>query len=665
MKSESLLLVVPSLDDVPASERYTKALRRWDHAEEVLCKALGLAHKEVSPFQSVRDLEESAKHEVAKNLLDLFRQIVAKWLEVSKAQSPIFRLGKRIFINPRTGKPLTKKEWKVIKDSITKALGMIFSNEEEKLIKTAIALGKILNSMDGKKGTSRAVIKLTREKIDSELSYPQYQAQVRWAEETAGENIVELTQRSYKRIHDSIVSSIKNRETPKKLEADLYDKFSEINRDWRRIAETEIANNVNNGFLVAELEREREEEEPVFLKGLSSADACTWCRTKVHEQVVVLLEEPPPAGGDQMTVKGRAYTAVWPGKDNVGRARTDWWVSGGIQHPHCILPGQNVSASAVSALMQSFYEGWVIELTTQRGNRIAVTENHPVLTPYGFRLAKFLREGDDVIYCREIEAVFGAVTPDDYQRPTTIDDLFRSVEHFGSGVSRVVECAPEDFYGDGRSIQGEVNVVYPYGFLRNDFEAAILKESCKKSFGAFDSGIELSSKSVGFQGGSGNLRATVLCVSERDEALALFGGSVGHSSEHSLRPITGDDSRFRQSLAKGCSAHSQFSREFLFRFSSFVPFENGLTKFRMDSDSSAFLIADPIAHIKLSRYSGLVYDLTADNYELYTCNGIVVKNCRCSWVRYVPGFEKYFGQLEAALAKQRAKRMKVTEETLL
>ena len=53
----------------------------------------------------------------------------------------------------------------------------------------------------------------------------------------------------------------------------------------------------------------------------------------VDGQLFVLLDSAP-AGGDQVTIKGTSYTAIWSGKTNTGRSRRNWWVAI-IQHPHC------------------------------------------------------------------------------------------------------------------------------------------------------------------------------------------------------------------------------------------------------------------------------------------------------------------------------------------
>ena len=61
--------------------------------------------------------------------------------------------------------------------------------------------------------------------------------------------------------------------TSRKLDERLFDTFSELNRDWRRIAETETATNFNNGYLLTELDK-APDDKPVLMRGISGGGAC-------------------------------------------------------------------------------------------------------------------------------------------------------------------------------------------------------------------------------------------------------------------------------------------------------------------------------------------------------------------------------------------------------
>jgi len=312
---------------------------KFDKAITALTKALGYdserQQKEVSPFRSVRELEAFSKDRIERHLIKMYNVISSKWIGMAKASTDPFLLNNRIFIDPKSGKPLTKGQWKIIKRDILKVFNYIYAPEEERIASHALALGKLLKGMSIDDSLSAGYLSV-RDAVDdtmNKLKGPLWQNTVAFAQQHAGELIVDLKQNQYKKIHDTLQTGIKNRQSHRELRENLFDKFGEMNRDWRRIAETEIGNSMNNGQLITEMDRARP-DETIFMKGISSSEACPFCVGQVNDRVVVLLPEPPDSG-DQVMIDGTMYTAIWPGKDNYGRRRADWWVAAGTQHPHC------------------------------------------------------------------------------------------------------------------------------------------------------------------------------------------------------------------------------------------------------------------------------------------------------------------------------------------
>lgn len=319
---------------------HEKSAEKYDAAVGALTKALGYDSErqqaEISPFKSVRDLEDLSKETIESYLIRLYNAMVEKWFDVSKAKKDPFVLNGRIFINPKTGKPLTKGQWDIIKKDVLAAFDYIYANEEERIATHALSLGKVLKGMSIQDSIDLGYKSLQAQVDDTmkKLTGPLWRNQVTFAQQHAAELIVNLKQNQYKKIHDTILTGIQNRQSHRELTSNLFDRFGEMNRDWRRIAETEIGNSMNNGQLITEIERARPEER-LFMRGVSASGACPWCRQKVDGQIVALLQEPPDGGGDQVVIDGQSYTAIWPGKDNYGRPRRDWWVAAGTQHPHC------------------------------------------------------------------------------------------------------------------------------------------------------------------------------------------------------------------------------------------------------------------------------------------------------------------------------------------
>jgi hypothetical protein len=120
------------------------------------------------------------------------------------------------------------------------------------------------------------------------------------------------------------------------LQTRLFDEFSALNRDWRRIALTEVGDNAGNG-LIASLKPGTRVRRVEQYNG-----ACAFCR-KINGTVLTVVS---PDKKDK-----NWDTEVWPGKSNLGRSgakrkRTDdgmveradaelWKIAAGTIHPHC------------------------------------------------------------------------------------------------------------------------------------------------------------------------------------------------------------------------------------------------------------------------------------------------------------------------------------------
>lgn len=141
-------------------------------------------------------------------------------------------------------------------------------------------------------------------------------------------------------VRDQITQALQAKTPPKELSRQLFDRFSEANLDWRRIALTETATAVSNGYLASL-------PEWTLVVGDSAADACPWCRDHIHNRAFRSLPEPPsPADGDQFS-DAQSQNYVWVGKTNIGRSRypvardgtkrttSELWHPCIPSHPHC------------------------------------------------------------------------------------------------------------------------------------------------------------------------------------------------------------------------------------------------------------------------------------------------------------------------------------------
>lgn len=120
------------------------------------------------------------------------------------------------------------------------------------------------------------------------------------------------------------------------LQSKLFDRFAELNRDWRRIAVTEIGENANQG-MVASTPYGSKLRRIEQYKG-----ACPFC--KKYNGRILTVVDPKKENKDW-------DNEIWLGKTNVGRSaspykrtpnglvkRTDtemWKPAAGLFHPHC------------------------------------------------------------------------------------------------------------------------------------------------------------------------------------------------------------------------------------------------------------------------------------------------------------------------------------------
>jgi mannose-6-phosphate isomerase-like protein (cupin superfamily) len=288
---------------------------------------------EQSPWQAHRDYEAMVVKVVSDRLLELFLAIRRQWLhlpgEFRKASGEeLFRLNGRIFISPKTGRPLTAKQWKEVMQSLDAGLRAMFRDQPDILVKRAMLLGKVLQGMDYE---SRRTARLSDVRPVGGLpDNPAWRYAERLSRQNAAALLVGLQDDARKGISTTIVRAIRDKKTPRQLELDLFDKFADLNRDWRRIAETEIAENLTSGLLLAE-EDTREKDETIYMIGISAPGACKECERLIQGKVVVLLKEP---NSGKIKVKGEEYDTIWPGKSNVGRKAGAYWPCVPL-HPHC------------------------------------------------------------------------------------------------------------------------------------------------------------------------------------------------------------------------------------------------------------------------------------------------------------------------------------------
>ncbi len=335
-----------------------------------------------------------------------------------------------------------------------------------------------------------------------------------------------------------------------------------------------------------------------------------------------------------------------------------------LAHPRCLLPGNEVIAPGVVAATRAWYDGPALELVTESGHKLAVTANHLILTPHGFLPAQALNVGDDVISGPSPQRIATAIDPNDQHRPAKIEQVWSALAVAPGVLSRLVPASTEDFYGEGRFVHGDINVIWADSLLLSDILDAALSEHIGEH--AFGSGhlnqSLLDSFGVPYsyrhrQRLSANSVMRSGCVSP-----PFFGCHSLHSERVGLRRASRCDTLLQESPAQDAAIKptftskgqlgfpSQVSGDDLFRniMATGAPTQSLAVKCAMERSAAypelaqqilqhlaGVVATDKIVEIRAFRYSGHVYDLQTVS-AVYIGSGIIVKNCRCTERPHVP-----------------------------
>ncbi len=292
-------------------------------------------HKaEESPYKAVNQyISQVEKYTYEVTNLLLHGVSSALGLRMSKARDdhkPLVFKG-RIQYSPSTGKPITMGDWRRLEAAITKFLNMEKDEIQKKVLHDALWLGNVIRRLDKQQRTITPLGKLPIKGSILSLDLPQYHKDVITASEQLSGNLIQnVNDRARSKIQTILADDVRQRKSSGKVFQDLWDQEADINRDWDRVVRSETAANVNNGYLMTLMNTS--DEEHVFVKGVAAPNACSSCKQLVDGVIAVVVSTPPKNGF--VRIKGVDYPALWPGKSNIGRKPSNYWVASTI-HPHC------------------------------------------------------------------------------------------------------------------------------------------------------------------------------------------------------------------------------------------------------------------------------------------------------------------------------------------
>lgn len=317
---------------------------------------------------------------------------------------------------------------------------------------------------------------------------------------------------------------------------------------------------------------------------------------------------------------------------------------------NCFLPGTKIQGRFTKAL-KSFYSGQAVEIITRNGNILRVTYNHPILTKDGFVPAGSLEKSAELVsYHTDINGPVGngplsSGVSNKNNSPVEIEKVFSAFKAFG--FSEFPRGSAGDFHGDGESIKGDIEVVYPTSSLLSDLmppgsegfgnrilmvKDSIFKDSVRLSTFSFaGKGVLISS--TGFPCGfalPGDLVGIFLDLLPLDEFSLGLGSELNSVSlENNINDINGI-----------CLGDLVPNPVVIFSGSASKLDTGGIEDlvnsgsiekllYNLTDTYPRNVIIDEVVSARLFSYSGFVHDVESP-FGWVVADGIFTSNCRCS-----------------------------------
>lgn len=390
----------------------------------------------------------------------------------------------------------------------------------------------------------------------------------------------------------------------------------------RRIARTEIVNAHNQGAMAEYEQAERLLGETVDVQWWTAEDERV--RGKIGQSIRISHK----ARHKKVFSKAEAATL--------------------IGEPNCLL-GNTVSfsPSKLERVFERRYEGPIIHIETANGEDITCTPNHPILTPSGFVPAQSLNLGDNVFRCSmaDVAEAVGANKND------IVSSLKNKADAFAlSGEISIAETIGSDFHGDGTDGQTAI-ILSDRNLKKNRSKIKWLQGLGKKLF-AWARGmlpaldrfmcclclpaalevchpVPLDALGVASASGVDPLDSEA-AQNSISAALILSGKSIDRKPP---AEVSGDLGSVKSVAAQDGGNASQ-DKPTLHDFMRDAEFVSKALNCTVPFD----VFRDQIVSIDVEHdFSGDVYNLQTES-GAYIAQNVVVGNCRCSLLPWLPEF---------------------------
>jgi hypothetical protein len=189
-------------------------------------------------------------------------------------------------------------------------------------------------------------------------------ARIQVLQQSAAEKITKASVAIKTDVRQILIDGVKGRKSKGEISQAIFDRMTGANRDFQRIADTEIQNAANNSFLLDEV-NSAEPGERIYFQRIERIDdnTCNFCK-KMHGVIVLWSDHPLPS--DKIDDPIADY-AIWDGKDWDGKKE---FIANGIFHPYCRGVWVRHNGAAVNALVAELHGN-----TVEFNNALAKAKN--------------------------------------------------------------------------------------------------------------------------------------------------------------------------------------------------------------------------------------------------------------------------------------------------
>ena len=329
-----------------SSERIEKALRTMAMSLSVPLKA---AKGEIFFYKAQEDLTDKwcmFFSELVRNTYDYVTDYLGLPKKTVMSKSDILTHKGRILYNPSTGEPIKQSDWNKFVGNLEKFLNRNIKDVEKKIILESKSLSKILDRML-KYNTLEAVKKLRLEGLQyhgksfdwisenvknmqnvfGESLTRQEQARIEVMTQSAAQEITNITDKMRGNIKQILIDGVKGKRSKGQVSQALFDKMVGDNRDFQRVADTEIQNAFNNSFVQEEVYN-TEEGKKTYFKRIEVIDSNTCPKCKAINGKIAVWSDKPL--NDEKSKDKNADYVIWEGKDGF-----EWECPISVKHPYC------------------------------------------------------------------------------------------------------------------------------------------------------------------------------------------------------------------------------------------------------------------------------------------------------------------------------------------